>query len=240
MIRPIPRSAYTSMVNRPSGAFILLLGALPALAQLPPSAVLRPSDQQLFHAEVDRIERLMATAADKPAVTYQMARTWAAAKQWPETMDWLRKIVAFTTGLDPSRDSIFAPLRGTREFDAIVNAVEASTPPVSHSSVAFKVPEGDLVPESMAFDPAGERFYFGSMRKGEVLECTNSGSCRQFVSGLATVLGLKVNRSSLWLLNNGVQSSALMRYDLHSGHLLQRFSAAGPGHNLNDLAFGPA
>lgn len=54
----------------------------------------------------------------------------------------------------------------------------------------------------MAFHPAGDRFYFGSMRKGEVLERTTAGACRQFVSGLGTVLGMKVNGSSLWLLNN--------------------------------------
>jgi len=170
----------------------------------------------------------MTTSADKAAVTYQMARTWAEAKQWPETVDWLRKAVAFKGGLDPSRDSIFAALRGTREFEAILEAVQASTPPVSHSSLGFKVQVRNLVPESMAFDPAGDRFYFGSMRKGDVLECTTAGNCRPLVSGLGTVLGMKVNGSSLWLLNNENNASYLMRYQLASGHLVNTFSVSGP------------
>jgi len=221
------------------GLILLLLAALAAPAQLPRSSALSPQDQRLFNAEVARTEKLMSTAADKPAGTYQVARTWAAAKQWPETIEWLRKVVAFEAGLDPSRDSIFAALRGTSEFEAILEAVQASTPPVSHSSVSFKVQQGDLVPESMAFHPAGERFYFGSMRKGEVLECTTAGNCRQFVAGLGTVLGMKVNGSSLWLLNNENNASHLMRYDLASRRLVNKFSISGPGHNFNDLVFSP-
>lgn len=171
---------------------------------------------------------------------YQIARTWAAAKQWPEAVEWLRKVVALKAGFDPSRDPVLAALRGTREFAAILESVQASTRPVSHSSVAFKVPEGDLVPESMAFDPASQRFYFGSMRKGEIVECTSAGNCRQLVSGLGTVVGLKVNGASLWLLNNEDQASSLMRYDPRSGRLLHKFPVSGPGHNFNDLVFGPA
>jgi streptogramin lyase len=181
----------------------------------------------------------MTTAVDKPAITYQMARTWAAAKQWPETIDWLQRVVDFKIGLDPSRDSIFAALRGAREFDALLATVHASTPPISYSSVAFRIAEADLVPESMAFDPASEHFYFGSITKGKVLECASIGSCRQFASGLGTVLGAKVNGSSLWLLNNQEHASDLMRYDLGSGRLLHKFSLSESGHHFNDLAFGP-
>ena len=228
------------MVARTSPGFILLLLAVfAAPAQLPPSSVLSAQEERLFQAEVARIEKLMTTTADKAAVTYQMARTWAAAKQWTETIDWLRKVVVFNAGLDPSRDTIFAALRGTREFQAILAAARASTPAVSQSSVAFKLKQGDLVPESMAFDPARERFYFGSMRKGQVIECTTTGNCRQFVSGLGTVLGMKVNGSSLWLLNNENNASYLMRYQLASSRLVNKFSVSGPGHNFNDLVFSP-
>lgn len=131
-----------------------------------------------------------------------MARTWAAAKQWPETMQWLRNAVDLRAGFDPSRDSVFGDLRGTREFAAILSAVLEATPPVSHSTSAFVVAEGDLAPESMAYDPKGESFYLGSMRRGKVVRCSPTGSCAQFADGLGTVLGLKVHGGGLWLLNN--------------------------------------
>jgi hypothetical protein len=39
--------------------------------------------------------------------------------------------------------------------------VGEATLPVSHSSPAFTVPEGDSIPESMAYDPKGKTFYLG-------------------------------------------------------------------------------
>src|ERR1700728_4362149 len=97
----------------------------------------------------------------------------------PETMGWLRRVVNLRVGLDPSRDPAFTVLRGTKEYEAISAAVLRATPPVLHSAPAFSVQEGDLVPESVAYDPNGGRFYFGSTRKGKVIQCSPSGDCRQ-------------------------------------------------------------
>jgi hypothetical protein len=131
---------------------------------------------------VARIEKLLATGSDKNTLTYVMARTWASAKQWPETAQWLRKAVGLMAGLDPSRDSVFAELRGAREFDAILKSVDEATPPVLHSDSVFKIDEGDLAPESMAYDPVHKRFYFGSLRKGKVVGCSRAGDCSDFAS----------------------------------------------------------
>jgi sugar lactone lactonase YvrE len=216
------------------------LAAWPVSAQLPASGLLSDSDWPLFRAEVARIDRLLSSAPDQATVTYEMARTWASAKQWPETLLWLRKVVDLKAGLDPSRDSLFSELRGTPEFDAILSAVNEATAPVSHSSRAFIVPEGDLAPESIAYDPKGKHFYFGSMNKGKVVRCSSTGACTQFASGLGTVLGLKVHGSGLWLLNNSDRESALIHYDLASARVVRKYFVNGPGHNFNDLAISPA
>jgi len=213
----------------------LLAGCGVASAQLPASGTLSDKDWPLFRAEVSRIEKLLSSAPDTAAVMYQMARTWASAKQWPETMQWLRKVADLRVGLDPSRDSVFADLRGTREFDAILSAVREATPPVGHSKPAFVVAEGDLAPENMAYDPAGKNFYLGSMRKGKVVRCSPSGDCAQFAGSLGTVLGLKVHGSGLWLLNNADKESALIHYDLASARAIRKYAIAGGGHLFNDL-----
>src|SRR5258708_33006767 len=149
-------------------ALALSLAVWPAYGQLPASGTLSDTDWPLFRSEIARIEKLLTSASDKDTVTYVMARTWASAKQWPETMQWLRKVAELNAGLDPSRDSMFAELRGTREFEEVLAVVREATPMVSHSSPAFTVAEGDLVPESVAYDPKGKHFYFGSMEKGKV------------------------------------------------------------------------
>jgi hypothetical protein len=218
----------------------LSLAVWPAFAQLPPPGRLSDSEWPLFRAEIARIEKLLSSAPDKATVTYEMARTWASAKQWPETMQWLQKVTELNAGLDPSRDSLFVELRGTQEFEKILAAVLRATPVVSHSSPVFTVAEGDLVPESVAYDPKGKHFYFGSMNKGKVVRCSTSGNCTQFASGLGTVLGLKARDKELWLLSNSDKESVLIHYDLASARMVRRYSVTGPGHNFNDLAFAPA
>lgn len=212
----------------------------PAFAQLPAAGTLPDSDWPLFRAEIARIETSLSSAPDKATVTYELARTWASAKQWPEAMQWLRKVVELRAGLDPSRDSIFAGLRGTREFEAILAAVRQATPLVSHSRSAFLVPEGDLVPESMAYDPKRQHFYFGSTKKGRVVRCSGTGNCAQFAEGLGTVLGLKAHGSGLWVLSNSDKESALIHYDLATARVIRKYTATGSGHNFNDLAIAPS
>ncbi len=216
----------------------MLGGCAAVSAQLPASGTLSDADRPFFQAEVARIQKLLSSAPDTATVTYQMARTWAAGKQWPETMQWLRKVVDLRAGLDPSRDSIFADLLRAPEFDAIVDTVREATPPVLHSSPAFTVAEGDLTPESMAYDPSGRKFYFGSMRKGKVVRCSATGDCAQFAGGLGTVLGLKVHGSGLWLLNNSDTESALINYDLASARVIRKYAVAESGHAFNDLVIG--
>lgn len=190
-------------------ALTLSLAVWPASGQLPTSGPLSDSDSQAMRAEIARLDALLISAPDKAVINYQMARTWAAGKQWPEAMRWLRKVADQNAGLDPSRDSIFAELRGTREFEGILAAVQRATPAVSHSNASFNVSEGDLVPESVAYDPKGKHFYFGSMKNGKVVRCSTSGNCTDFASGFGTVLGLKVHGNGLWLVSNSDNESAV-------------------------------
>lgn len=218
----------------------LWLAVGPAPAQVPAAQSLPENDGAALRAEAARIESLLISAPDKAAVTYQMARLWASAKQWPEAMAWLHKAVEFRAGLDPSRDSIFQELRSTREFKEIVRAVAEATPAISQSRPAFRANVGGLVPESVAFDPKGKRFYFGSMKKGEIVRCSMSGDCARFAGGLGVVLGLKAQGDALWLLNNSEQESDLIQYDLPSTRIVHKYSVAGAGHTFNDLVIAPS
>ncbi len=218
----------------------LVLLAWPGLAQLPPSTPLSGADQRAFDAEIARVEALLSSAPDKAAVEYQLARTWALGKQWPQAVEWLQKVADLKVGLDPSRDAAFAALRGTREFAAIDAEVRFATPPVYHSTPAFTIAEGDLVPESVAYDTARKRFLFGSMTKGKVIACSSTGICSDFATGLGTVLGLKVSGDSVWLVSNSENESALLHLDLASARLVRKYAVAGREHSFNDLAIAPS
>ena len=56
-----------------------------------------------------------------------------------------------------------------------------------------------------------------------------------FASGLGTVLGIKVDGSGLWVLNNAESESALIHYDLASGRVIRKYTVVGSGHSFNDL-----
>lgn len=103
---------------------LLLLSGI-ASAQLPKSETLSAADEKLFRAEVAQMDALLADASDKATVSYVMARTWAAAKQWPQAVEWLGKVANLKAGFDPTvfRDREHIRVRrdhgrGARDFMA--------------------------------------------------------------------------------------------------------------------------
>jgi sugar lactone lactonase YvrE len=210
-----------------------------AFAQLPPSQTLSPQDTQSVQTEIARLERLSQTAPDLCAVVDEIARTWAYAGQYPETIAALRNVVALNAGFDIARDKVFAKLQGAPQFEALVQQAREATPPIRISQSAFKIPEGDLVPENLAYDPATREFLFGSETKNKIVRCTSAGICKPFAAGLGTVLGLKVDpvTRTLWATSNSSNStnaSGLFHYDLASGKLIRKFTLTG-AHVFNDL-----
>jgi hypothetical protein len=126
--------------------------------------------------------------------------------------------------------------------------------PINHSSIAFTVPEKDLLPENLAYDPADRSFYIGSTRKGKVVRRAADGRVSDFIptgrDGLWMVVGLKVDsaRRVLWVNSSAASNyfrftnadngkAGLFRYDLSSGRLLKKFLPKENGpHFFNDLA----
>ncbi|HTA43382.1 MAG TPA: hypothetical protein VK789_13095 [Bryobacteraceae bacterium] len=208
-----------------------------AFAQLPPSIVLSPEDMNGARGEIARLEALAGTAPDRCAVVSEIARTWAIAGQYPEAIAALQKVAALNAGFDIARDSVFVKVRGTREFETIVQSARDATPPIVTSRLAFKVAEGDLVPENLAYDPARREFYFGSQRKHKIIRCRSTGVCQPFAEGLGTLLGLKVEtrNRTLWALSNSDSESGLFHYDLASAKLMGKYVLAG-AHLFNDVA----
>ncbi len=222
------------MTTRPFALFAALAHA--AFAQLPPSETLSPQDMQSVRAEIARLERLTQTAPDRCAVIDEIARTWAYAGQYPETIAALKNVVALNAGFDIARDKVFAKLNGAPQFEALVQQAREATPPIRTSQSAFKISEGDLIPENLAYDPGTHEFFFGSTTKNKIVRCSSTGSCKPFASGLGTVLGLKVDpvTKTLWANSNSSNEAGLFHYDLASGKLIRKFTLTGQ-HVFNDL-----
>lgn len=190
------------------------------------------------------MEGQLETAGDKCTVMYALARTWASGGQYREALETLKKVAALRVGLDPSRDEFFAKLRGTNEFEQLLKQIREDNPPVFTSHLAFTIPEADLFPEGIAYDPVRNQFFLGSTFKHKIIRCTRAGVCRPLVKdaqdGLDQVLGLKVDPKdgTVWAASNRDAESGLFHYTVPSGNLMGKYtlSRRSGRHLFNDLA----
>lgn len=120
--------------------------------------------------------------------------------------------------------------------------------------MAFRIPERDLIPEGIAYDPLGRTFYVSSVRKRKIVAVDGRGVARDFTAsgadGLWGVLGLRVDvrRRHLWAASAAgpesgpaAGSTGLFCYDLRTGALVGKYTLDdGSGkHQLNDLVVDP-
>jgi hypothetical protein len=163
----------------------------------------------------------------------------------------LRSLKGRKLGLIPARDTGFDAVWNDPQFQAIRKelADEESTTPVA--SVAFRLKDPKLIPEGIAFDAAGKRFFIGSIAEHKIIVTDSKGEARDFSSPsdkLDAVLGLAVDpvRGHLYAVStNGFEESAkkerrnaVVRYDLKEGRYTDRFAAL-EAMELNDLTVAP-
>lgn len=125
------------------------------------------------------------------------------------------------------------------------------------SQVAFKIEEGDLIPEGIAYDPRARIFYVGSTYKRKIVGVNEKGVARDFTGeaqdGLLGALGMKVDvkRRLLWVVSSNAGGampgkglgrdclgcSAVFKYDLRAGRLVKKYVLSNQPnvHFLNDL-----
>ena len=111
---------------------------------------------------------------------------------------------------------------------------------------AFRIPEKDLIPEGIAYDPADRALFVGSLNKRKIVRVAPDGKAADFVAsdqdGLGPVLGLRVDPERRWLWactgsESKPDSSYLFAFEMGGrGRLVKKVRLATPGpHLLNDL-----
>lgn len=127
--------------------------------------------------------------------------------------------------------------------------------PINRSFIAFTIPEKDLLPESVAYDPVEQAFYVGSTRKGKIVKVDKQGKISDFIAprqaqeyGLWMVIGIKVDaaRRVLWVNSSygenliGYQKrdnspAGVFKFDLRTGKLIKKYLLERDTHFCNDL-----
>ncbi len=123
--------------------------------------------------------------------------------------------------------------------------------------IAYTIPENDVVPEGIAYDPATNSFFVSSTYKRKIIKVNSKGKAIDFTEeqqdGLLGVVGMRVDarKRILWAASGDVGSgmpiknsdstqigfTGLYKYDLKSGKLIKKYLLHIPGENhfLNDL-----
>ncbi len=203
-------------------------------------------------APAERLATLRSTLARHPGngvLLWQIAVAELQAGNPSGAVRELRR--AHEAGLELNLDSPrLTPLRGDPAFRAFAASVRKSRPPIPAGPTAFRIPEKDLIPEGIAYDPEDDSFYVGSLLKRKIVRVRRDGSVADLVGpkeGVpGDVLGLRVDaaRRRLWaavVVREGRPkerpSSALLLVELPSGRIRASYEPTDDGkHLFNDIA----
>ena len=226
------------------GLFVLAALFVTCRATVFPARSQEATDDTELRKQLALGEQLLGKTPDRAAVLYFLAGTHALLREPHEAMENLKECIQAKEGFDPSADPTFRGLKFSQEFEHLVGIAHKNFPEVSHAQVAFVIPVKDLIPEGLAYDPAQDAFYLGSLHLKKILRIPRQEPAHStdFVPGdlynLLPVLGIRLDPTdgSVWSaswMDNG--KTELLRFD-KNGTLLGRFSLPEETkHGFNDL-----
>ena len=201
-------------------------------------------------ASLERIEALRKERPGDGILVFYQTFVHLSLGEREAALDLLRSLKGRKLGLIPVRRMGFDAVWDDPEFQAIRKDLVSEEPETPAAPVALRLRDPKLIPEGIAYDPDGKRFFLGSSQR-KIIVTNPKGETRDFSRSddkLDLVLGLSVDgeRGHLYAVStNGYideakteRRNAVFRYDLKSGRLLNRF-AAPEAMQLNDLAIAP-
>jgi hypothetical protein len=185
-------------------ALLIALGSLNAHAQLKPGAGSAQTPIEAEIAQINDIGELMGriesyeNAKDwtnlsfawrrmtilRPYSTdalYQLARSYSLANNLPGAYDSLIRLQKQGMRYDPDKSEDFSNIRNTKVYEYIAKNLQANANPFGTGKVAFTLKSDVELIESMSYDAVSKRFFFGSIRTGEVLSSDGNGVTRSFL-----------------------------------------------------------
>src|SRR5436190_19315335 len=192
---------------------------------------------------------------DLPRLIYNLAGAYALNGNPDESVALIDRLIAMGVFFDFEKDDDFASLGASRLME-IGKRARANNVATNSSPRAFTLPDREMIPEGIAYDPVSRRFFVGSIHQGRIVSVDQNGRSVDFSApndGLWSVSGMAVDadRRILWATTSSFPQFAgykpsekgragMFKYDLNTGKLLDKFFApAGDGeHALGDLTLG--
>ncbi|MBO9664925.1 hypothetical protein [Dokdonella sp.] len=128
------------------------------------------------------LRRLVALRPSSPELKLALATTYAQRGQKTETYELLLAMQKQGLGYDLTKNENFSKVSDTRVWKYILEGLEANLKPFGEGKVAFSLPAGDYMFESLAYDPARKRFLAGSVREGKIYLVGKDGKLEDFIT----------------------------------------------------------
>lgn len=179
-----------------------------------------------------------------PWLMYHLARAYSLNGKTIEASKLLDQLADMGLGRDAAEHDDFKAVRAAGEWANLSVKIAAVKTPLVRSQTALVIPEPDLAPEGIAYDPEHRTFYLGSS-KSKIVSIDFAGRKKDFKAsgqdGLHSVLGMKVDaeRRLLWVCNSTKDGAgSVYKYDLDSGRLIRKYTLDNKPrpHLMNDIA----
>jgi hypothetical protein len=186
-----------------------------------------------------------------PRIAYNLAATEALLGHTDAALARLRAWAAMGLFYDLSSDDDFSSLRGTPGFTEILTQIEAKRKPAAQTRLVTQLPEKDLIPEDLAYDPGTHRFFVSSVRTSRIITMDSvTKASKTFAKSDWSVLAPRADtvRRLLWASTGWVPQcehcvksdegkTALLAFNLDTGALKQRIDSPVQGL-LGDMTIG--
>src|SRR5215470_13599810 len=163
-------------------------------------------------ATLERIQALRKERPNDGVLVFYESLVRAGLGERQPALDLLRTLKGRKLGLIPVPDIGFEALWDDAEFQKLRKELADEEEKTSDSPVAFRLEDPKLIPEGIAYDPKGDRFFLGSIAQHKIIVTDKEGNARDFsrpADKLDAVLGLTVDAPLLCgVSTNGFEESA--------------------------------
>ncbi len=173
---------------------------------------------------------------------YRLAEALALQDKKSEAYNTLIQLTQQGLSFSMDGDDDFELIKGYEAYYYIQDSFNQAGKPQGRAQQYFSMGSADLMAESFAYDPVGDRFLIGSVRHRNISQVGESGKLEPYIDGrdateLLGVFALAIDaeRKVLWVADAGTPhadgiapsdygKTGLVKYDLESGSLLQRYT----------------
>jgi sugar lactone lactonase YvrE len=110
-----------------------------------------------------------------------LASVYAERGEKSKTYDVLLHMQQQGFGYDLTDNKSFAKVSDTKVWTYIVENLKANLKPFGEGKVAFTLPKGDYLFESLAYDAKRKQFLAGSVREGKIYRVGKDGKLQDFI-----------------------------------------------------------